>query len=357
MRQGDRAYLRGLYAVGKPLRLPAAASALFFVCLCAVGLAGAAAGPVATHGPNLWAGDWNTSSGKVGWRLLRPSEIRDAQSADDHKELYDKLKCHDGPQFYEGGYAAVDEGKVIACGTPTEIEGRWLSNVRATNHGSFTLEINSQNPLTFTGTAVPDGGKPFRWTGRWFKAFGGDGARSPFIVDFAVLVKGKPNLTIKGAPNAALTTARLSGQGHLTLTVNRGDLLEATETKGKISLDETYAGGKSVHLELGVQSHSLYSPANNRLALVLDVKRSTDPLCPSDGVRVATLTLLPTASGVRDTAIFFGVPYSQTHKVSLGGLGSITLTTDPCKGGHAHGWENGSGRVQVRTRVSPSTGS
>ena len=324
-----------------------------FACSCLVASVAALAllsgvargGGTATKpaGPNLWAGDWKTSDGTVGWRLLSPPEIANARRAPEHGELFDKLPCkNDGPQFYEGGYVAGESGKVIACGTPTQIEGRWLSAVTATNHGSFTLEINSQQPLTFRGTATPDGGKPFPWTGSWLKHFAGDGAEVPFVVTFSVIVKGKPNIAIKGG--APLRTARLSGRGHVELTVNKGDLLEATETKGKVTLDETYADGRTEHLELGVQSKSLYSPATNRLALLLDVKQSTDPSCKRGSFfhpTVATLNLLP-SGGARDVAIFFGVPYKQTPKEFA------FITTTPCKGGHAHGWEDGSGGVLVR---------
>jgi hypothetical protein len=323
----------------------------------ALGLAGGAAGAGPPHAPNLWAGDWKTSDGTVGWRLVRPSEVRDAaEITPGHEQLYDKLPCKEGPQIYEGGYVAGDAGKVIACGTPTEMEGRWLSDTNPNNHGSFTLTINSQNPLTFAGTAVEDGGTPFSWTGSWESDFPGDGAGRPFVVGFSVIATGKPNVTIAGAPNATLSSARLAGSGHVTLTENTGDLLEATETKGQVSLDETYANGRTVHLKLGVQSHSLYSPANNRLALILDVTSSNDPLCPAEGTRIATLTLLP-GGGARDTAIFFGVPYSQTHTLTLPFLGKVQLTTNPCLGGHVHGWENGSGGVTVRVRLSANAGS
>ena len=85
-----------------------------------------------------------------------------------------------------------------------------------------------------------------------------------------------------------------------------------------------------------------------------DVTSSTDPDCPSSGIRLATLNLLPTHQGVRDTAIFFGLPYRLTIPV-IPFFG--TLKTDACKGGHVFGWENGSGRVFVRIRLTPTSGS
>lgn len=333
---------------------PFVVSALLGLVLTAAWSVAAVAGSPKEHGPNLWAGDWRTNTGLVGWRLLRPSEIEDAQNAKDHRQLYDKLPCKDdGPQFYEGGYKGTDSGKVLACGTPTEIEGRWLSEVSASNHGSYSLEISSQKPLTFTGVAVPDGGKSFRWSGAFANDFAGDGANVPFFVDFSVIIKGKPNLPIKGGPNAPLLSARLSGHGRVTFRKNLGGLLEATATKGDVTLDETYAGGKVEHFELGLQSGSLYSPATERLALLLDVKQSDDPQCPEGGLlspTIATLTLLR-GGGVRDRAIFFGVPKSQTPPQFR------LVKTTPCKGGHIHGWENGTAGVTVRVHLSASSGS
>jgi hypothetical protein len=236
---------------------------------------------------------------------------------------------------------------VIACGTPTAIEGRWLSEVQAGNHGSFTLEINSQHPLTFTGTATPDGGKPFRWTGSWVKSFKGDGASTPLVVTFSVIVKGKPNRPIKGGAGAALRSSRLSASGHVTLTDNKGELLEASESKGKVMLEETYADGRTEQLELGIQRGSLYAPATGRVGLLLDVKESTDPRCKPGGFfspTIATLDLLPTG-GERDIVIFFGVPYRHTPKEYS------FIKTTACKGGHAFGWEHGSGGVVARVRL------
>jgi hypothetical protein len=327
--------------------------ALVGLVLAAAWSIAAAAGVPKTHGPNLWAGDWRTTSGLVGFRLLRPSEVVDAQRTHGHSQLYDKLPCkRDGPQFYEGGYeSASDSGRVLACGTPTEIEGRWLSDNNASNAGSFTLKIASQSPLTFTGTAVPDVGKSFRWSGAFAKDFGGDGANVAFFVDFSVIVKGKPNFPIKGAPNM-LTSARLSGQGNFTFTKNVGELLEATASTGAVTLDETYPGGQVEHFELGILSGTLYAPNANRLAILMKVKESDDPQCPAaffTEPTIATLTLLPGA-GVTDTAIFIGVPKSQSPAQFK------PFTTTPCKGNHIHGWENGSGGVTVRVRLTATSG-
>src|SRR5207302_11468556 len=150
-------------------------------------------------------------------------------------------------------------------------------------------------------------------------------------------------------------TTRLHGSGELTFTENKGTLLETMDTKGHVTLDETYAHGRTVHLELGTHQ-SVYSPANDRLGLILTVDQSNDRFCPAEGgPRVATLTLLPTGGGARDTAFFFGIPTSQTHTVKMFGL-PVKVRTEPCKGGHIHGWENGSGRVLVRIRLSSHAG-
>jgi hypothetical protein len=149
-----------------------------------------------SHGPNLWSGQWNTSTGGLGFRLMTASDISVAKTEAQHKQLYDQLPCN-GPQYYRGGYFnSTDAGKVLACGTPMRLQGRWVSNNDPTNHGSFDIAIDTidvslvadsgiagdderatpASPLAFDGVYTPDG-KAFdhRWTGQWSSDFGGDG--------------------------------------------------------------------------------------------------------------------------------------------------------------------------------------
>lgn len=137
--------------------------------------AGPASGFEQRHGPNFWAGQWTTSTGGVAFRVLDENDIKIARTEQRHALLYDRLPCKDGPQFYRGGYTGSNRGKVIACGTSASLNGRWSSNDISTDNGSFTIAITSRHPLKFSGTATPDGGRPFKWTGSWDRHFGGDG--------------------------------------------------------------------------------------------------------------------------------------------------------------------------------------
>ena len=125
----------------------------------------------ADHGRNFWAGQWTTNTGGVAFRLMDASEIANAKQERRAPELFNKLPCKTGPQFYRGGYGS---GKVIACGTRTKVSGRWLSNSKPNDKGSFTIKIIDTDPLKFSGTAKPDGGAGFPYTGTWKMHFDGD---------------------------------------------------------------------------------------------------------------------------------------------------------------------------------------
>ena len=139
-------------------------------------LGGSAAAPV-DHGPNLWSGKWTTSTGSVAWRAFNEQDLENARTGSDAKELFDKLPCKNGPQFYRGGYAAGgDRGKIMGCGTPTNMRGRWLSNVGVSYvNGSYTIHISSRNPLKFSGTFRQDNGVSGSYTGTWSNHFEDDG--------------------------------------------------------------------------------------------------------------------------------------------------------------------------------------
>ena len=129
------------------------------------------------HGPELWAGQWTTSTGGVAWRAFNDQDLEIAKTGKDAKELFDKLPCKNGPRFYRGGYSAgADRGKIMGCGTPTNMRGRWLSNVGGGfQNGSYVIHISSQDPLKFTGTYRQDDGVTGKYTGTWSSHFGGDG--------------------------------------------------------------------------------------------------------------------------------------------------------------------------------------
>lgn len=162
----------------------------------------------------------------------------------------------------------------------------------------------------------------------------------PLRVNFIVSVSGKPNLPLKGYPGArTLTTSRVSGSGHATFTKKNASVLIATETKGSVVHEDTYADGTKHTLTFGIVSGTRYYPGLRRIALVLKLKDSNDPACKT-GFLISTtfgvLTLLPHEDVGPDggTVIFFGLPKSKL--------------TDPCR--HAHGWVT-SPRERVRARL------
>jgi hypothetical protein len=316
---------------------------------------------------HLWSGIWRTSTGKLAWRSMSESEIESAKTEPDHAALYDKLRCKSSPTFYRGGYTGgSDSGKVLACGTASQLWGRWLSDTQPGNAGSYAIHISSLQPLEFEGTATPDGGKPFTWTGTWISHFAGDGGSEtvPTRLTFRVLVKGRPNLCTdstssaacgKAAPNPpGLVGSRLSGGGFVSFAGRpdaNGLLKPVDPLSVSIVQEDTYADGTTKQLQLGIiKEASAYSPRNNRLGLALKVKQSNDPACPASTlreIRAASLVLIP-VGGVRDAAVFAGIQASRT--IIKNPLSSELINLDvkltPCRG-HFHAWQNAAG-VTVR---------
>ena len=150
-------------------------------------LLGSAGGAQPVHGPNLWAGSWTTSTGRLAFRLLDKEEVANAKGEARHRELYDRLPCR-GPQYYRGGYFSDrDAGKVLGCGTPERLSGRYVSNNNPKNAGSFSIKITTRTPLAFAGSYTPDPppgkrAKSSRWTGSWQADFAGDGCCALAVV-------------------------------------------------------------------------------------------------------------------------------------------------------------------------------
>lgn len=167
----------------------------------------------------------------------------------------------------------------------------------------------------------------------------------PLRVNVIVSASGKPNVPLKGYPSPrALVSSRVSGSGHATFTKKNAAVLIATETKGSIEHLDTYADGTKHSLTFGIVSGTRYYPDLHRLALVLKVKESDDPDCPTGFLittTFGTLTLLPHEDVAPNggTVIFFGLPK--------------TKLTDQCR--HAHGWTSSpSERVRVRILLAES---
>jgi len=157
------------------------------------------AGP-SNHGPELWAGQWTTSTGGVAWRAFNEQDLRIAKTGKDATELFNKLPCKNGPRFYRGGYTAGDDrGKIMGCGTPTNMRGRWRSNVGGQfQNGSYEIHISSRNPVKFKGTFRQDDGVTGAYTGTWASHFDGDGCctakeQEPVLPDALVPINSVSN--------------------------------------------------------------------------------------------------------------------------------------------------------------------
>lgn len=82
-------------------------------------VAGSSLAGSSDHGTELWAGQWTTNTGGVAWRAFNEQDLNTAKTGKDAKELFNKLPCKDGPEFYRGGYTSGgDRGKIMGCGTP-----------------------------------------------------------------------------------------------------------------------------------------------------------------------------------------------------------------------------------------------
>jgi peptidoglycan hydrolase-like protein with peptidoglycan-binding domain len=150
---------------------------LFVLVVSAWLIVGTSLAGSSDHGSELWAGQWTTSTGGVAWREFYEEDLQIAKTGKDAPQLFDKLPCKNGPRFYRGGYTAgADRGKIMGCGTPTRMRGRWRSNVGGQfQNGSYEIRISSRNPLTFTGTFRQDDGVTGKYTGTWASHFDGDG--------------------------------------------------------------------------------------------------------------------------------------------------------------------------------------
>ncbi len=158
------------------MRLRQISAVLVALVAAAWMVAGSLAGG-SDHGSEFWAGQWTTSTGGVAWRAFNEDDLRIAKSGKDAIELFNKLPCKSGPHFYRGGYTAGgDRGKIMGCGSPTRMRGRWMSNVGGQfQNGSYDIRISSRNPLKFTGTFRQDDGVTGPYTGTWASHFDGDG--------------------------------------------------------------------------------------------------------------------------------------------------------------------------------------
>jgi hypothetical protein len=144
--------------------------------LVALGVSAAAS----QNGTQLWSGDWTTSTGAFGLRHDTAGVGAPLLKAIGGKP------CAPPSDYFDGGYydppiPPGDAGKLRGCTkAPYRLVGRYQSDYRASNAGSFDITIvGAAARNTFKGTYTPDGGKPVPWSGSFQKDFAGDGANDP----------------------------------------------------------------------------------------------------------------------------------------------------------------------------------
>lgn len=321
----------------------------------------------ADHDPKLpLAGTWETSTGEITFTATDArtgaSEVREHGGGVDADGKPNRLAaCPAGAQYYVGWYTAgPDRGYTAVCGSGSRYTGWYLADGGRKCCGVFTVNISGNR---FTGSYYWDWGDPEKrpparpWSGTFDEHIPSDGTEpEKLCVQFKVLARGKPNIPIGGAPNpAGMTTSRIrteNGQDcngnrgswvRATFTKKKGNLLEATETKGKVVHEDAYTSRSEAPIVFSIHQGSVYQPNTRRLSLALKADSSNDPGCPKDAG--ASLTIVP-RGGVADAVFFVGTPYRQKIKTGLGGFFDLDIEVLPCKG-HAHGWEKGSGRVTV----------
>ena len=126
---------------------------------------------------SIWAGKWLTSTGTLRLSVIPPQQLAAYKTAANASVLFNRLPCKSGPQLYAGSYGTAqgDQGIVVACGTGSLLNARFLSNGRfAGAAGSFRLTISTKTPLGFSGTYSEDSGGSGPYTGTWERHIKGD---------------------------------------------------------------------------------------------------------------------------------------------------------------------------------------
>jgi hypothetical protein len=336
-------------------------AAAVVVMLAALALVPAADSAKPIREINVWASQWRTDPNSKGAGFaLRALAINYGY------EAFKKLgaeRCDQPSTYYSGGYFDPNTnraGKIVGCTEGAwHLKGRYVGDPNRDPGAAGVIDIDFKLPNTFDGTFTPDGSsKSYPYHGVRGIHFDGDGCCRSLVVNFDVRASGKPNLEVKSKSIEPLTAGTIktvstsSKTPHATFTKYNAkvpDILEATETGGQVIVDLTTVGGKKRHYEFGVVSRTGYSTQERRLGILLRTKVSNDPACPP-GKSGAILFAIPTPSGVRDSAILVGVPFSQTIEINAF-LVTLSETTDPCKG-LAYGWQNGDPGVHVSTRLA-----
>ncbi len=147
--------------------------------LAAVALGSASAyfvaGAVATHGGNVFSGQWSTNTGSVNFAAVDPATGMQALAAQNGQA------CSGATVYYVGTYLdpGPRTGVVSGCtvGGPTHLVGRFLGDPNTDRGSAGDIDITFQAPGAFTGTStnVQSPGKTFAYTGTFQAHFAGDG--------------------------------------------------------------------------------------------------------------------------------------------------------------------------------------
>jgi Ca2+-binding RTX toxin-like protein len=138
-----------------------------------------------SHGPQLWAGQWNYSYPGVsgGFAFRHETDTNGAELL----EAIGGVACPEPTDYFAGGYTIPDEpppdvpyidtGKIRGCtvdNDPRRLQGRYESN-QGGGAGSFDITLDETNER-WTGTYQPDGDPvAHAWTGFFDNHFA-DGA-------------------------------------------------------------------------------------------------------------------------------------------------------------------------------------
>jgi hypothetical protein len=126
---------------------------------------------------SIWAGKWLTATGTLRLSVIPPAQLAAYKGSANAGVLFNRLPCKAGPQLYAGTYGTAqgDQGIVVACGTSSALNARFLSNGKFSGAaGSFRIAISTRDPLAFDGTYTEDSGGSGPYTGRWERHIRGD---------------------------------------------------------------------------------------------------------------------------------------------------------------------------------------
>jgi hypothetical protein len=150
----------------------------------------------ATHGPNVFSGQWTTNTGGVGFRVVTSAEGASALRSQGG------TPCPSPTVYYRGGYydpASGASGKVTGCteGSHTHLVARYVGDPATDPGAAGEFDVNFVPPNRFDGSYTADStktkanpnGSPAPYTATFKAHFPGDGCcleSKGLTVDYAV---------------------------------------------------------------------------------------------------------------------------------------------------------------------------